>query len=50
MKARAAARAAAVRSPARPGSTLWIQGLVCGAVAAFATPTALLAGVLLAPG
>ena len=49
MKARAVAQAA-VRKPERAGSTLWIQGLVCGAVAAFATPTALLAVVLLAPG
>jgi hypothetical protein len=27
----------------------WLLGMVCGAVLAFATPTALLAGVLLAP-
>ena len=31
------------------GSFSWLQGLVCGAVLAFATPVALLAGVLLAP-
>ncbi len=31
------------------GSFSWLQGLVCGAVLAFATPVALLVGVLLAP-
>jgi hypothetical protein len=34
---------------ARRGSGLWLQGLVCGALATLATPTALLGGVLLAP-
>ena len=34
---------------ARRGSGPWIQGLVCGAVVTLATPTALLAGVLLLP-
>ena len=40
-------------TPARPrpgGSFLWLQGLVCGAVLAFATPVALLVCVLMAPG
>lgn len=37
-------------APARAkGSLLWLQGLVCGAVLAFAPATALLLGVLLAP-
>jgi len=30
-------------------SLVWLQGLLCGAVATLATPTALLLGVLLAP-
>ncbi len=29
---------------------LWLQGMLCGVLAALATPTALLMGVLLAPG
>jgi hypothetical protein len=33
----------------RRGSGPWLQGLVCGALATLATPTALLAGVLLLP-
>jgi hypothetical protein len=33
-----------------PGSSLWLLGLVCGAVATLATPVALLALALLAPG
>jgi hypothetical protein len=33
----------------RPNSLIWLQGLLCGAVATLATPTALLLGVLLAP-
>jgi hypothetical protein len=41
------------RSPAQPksgiGSMLWLQGMVCGAVLAFATPAALLGGTLMAP-
>jgi hypothetical protein len=28
---------------------MWLQGLICGALLAFATPTAVLAGALLAP-
>jgi hypothetical protein len=32
------------------GSWLWLQGLVCGAVLAFATPVALVICVLMAPG
>jgi hypothetical protein len=31
------------------GSLMWLQGLVCGAVLAFATPVAVLTSVLLAP-
>ena len=34
---------------APPRSLSWLQGLVCGAVVALATPSALLGGVLLAP-
>jgi hypothetical protein len=33
----------------RGGSLMWLQGLVCGAVLTFATPIAVLVGVLLAP-
>ena len=33
-----------------PGAGMWLQGLVCGAVVALATPCAVLAGLLLAPG
>jgi hypothetical protein len=50
------ARAARKTAPARaadrgqkPGS-LWLQGLACGALCTLATPTALLAGLLVAPG
>jgi hypothetical protein len=31
------------------GSLMWLQGLVCGALLTFATPIALLIGILLAP-
>ncbi len=31
-------------------SLLWLQGLLCGALAALVTPTALVLGMLLAPG
>jgi hypothetical protein len=34
---------------ARPHSFVWLQGLLCGALATLATPTALLLGVLLGP-
>jgi len=34
---------------AKPGKMMWLQGLACGALVTMATPTALLAGVLLAP-
>jgi hypothetical protein len=34
---------------ARTGSLLWVQGLICGAMLAFATGAALLLGILLAP-
>ena len=33
----------------KPGSLLWLQGLACGALATLATPTFVLAGLLLAP-
>jgi hypothetical protein len=37
-------------APARPGrSTLWLQGLGCGALLTFAAPMALLLSVLFAP-
>ena len=35
--------------PRRQRSFVWLQGLLCGALATLATPTALLLGVLLAP-
>lgn len=35
--------------PARRGSSGWLLGLGCGLLAALATPTAVLAGMLLAP-
>src|ERR1041384_3722306 len=35
--------------PPRQRSFVWLQGLLCGALATLATPTALLLGVLLAP-
>ncbi len=38
----------AARAP-RQHSLIWLQGLLCGAVATLATPTALLIGVLLGP-
>ena len=34
---------------AKRGSSLWLQGLICGALVTLATPTALLAGALLLP-
>ena len=36
-------------APAAKGSMLWIQGLACGALLTFATPTALVLATLLAP-
>jgi hypothetical protein len=39
----------AAAGAARGGSHLWLQGLVCGAVLAFATPVAVLVGVMLMP-
>ena len=33
-----------------PGPAVWLQGLVCGAIVALATPCAVMAGLLLAPG
>jgi hypothetical protein len=41
--------AAATKPAARRGSLRWLQGLACGLLAVLATPTALLAGVLLVP-
>jgi hypothetical protein len=37
------------RPPQQQRSLTWLQGLLCGALATVATPTALLLGVLLAP-
>jgi hypothetical protein len=37
------------QAPQGGGATLWLQGLVCGVVLLVATPSALLAGVLLLP-
>ncbi len=36
-------------APMRGGSWLWVQGLLCGALLAFATGSAVLLGMLLAP-
>ncbi len=41
--------AKAAQAAAPKGSLVWVQGMVCGALLAFATPTALMLGVLLAP-
>jgi len=38
------------RTGSKLGSLLWLQGLSCGALATLATPTAVVAGILLAPG
>jgi len=46
-KAKAAGAAASV--PPRERSLLWLHGLLCGALAALASPTALLAAGLLGP-
>ena len=40
---------AQVRHPPRRGSQTWLLGMGCGALATLATPTAVLAGLLLAP-
>ena len=40
---------ASAQRPARRGSNSWLLGLGCGVLAALATPTAVLAGLLLAP-
>jgi hypothetical protein len=42
-------QAASGPAASRHGSVTWLLGMICGAVLAFATPTALLAGFLLAP-
>jgi hypothetical protein len=44
MKAKAAGRGAR-----GPSSTVWLQGLACGAVVALATPMAVLGGLLMVP-
>jgi len=44
-----AAKAGTAPGGVRGGSYGWLQGLVCGAVMAFATPVAVLVGVLLMP-
>jgi hypothetical protein len=41
--------AKAGRAGSRLGSLLWLQGLACGAVATLATPTFIVAALLLAP-
>jgi hypothetical protein len=43
------AKAKAARAAIKPGSLLWLQGLACGALATLATPTFVLAALLLAP-
>jgi uncharacterized oligopeptide transporter (OPT) family protein len=43
-------RAAKPARGGRLGSLLWLAGLGCGALVTLATPTAVLAGCLLAPG
>ncbi len=47
-KPKAAGKTGAARQP-RQHSLIWLQGLLCGAMATLATPTALLLGVLLGP-
>ena len=41
---------AAERAPRGPGTAVSLQGLACGAVVTLATPSAVLGGLLLAPG
>jgi len=41
--------ASKAKRAAPAGSGMWLQGMICGAVLTFATPAALLAGVMLAP-
>jgi hypothetical protein len=43
------AHTAGTARPPRQHSLIWLQGLLCGAMATLATPTALLLGVLLGP-
>ncbi len=43
------APAKAAQAAAPKSSLMWVQGMVCGALLAFATPTAVMLGVLLAP-
>ncbi len=42
--------AAKAGAKAEGGSKTWLLGVACGAAVTFATPSAILAGVLLAPG
>lgn len=49
MTKRKAADAPETTPQPRQHSLVWLQGLLCGAVVALATPTALLLGVLLGP-
>ena len=44
-----ASGAPAKREAGGGGSIHWLMGMACGAILAFATPTAILGGVLLAP-
>jgi hypothetical protein len=48
-KAEASAGGNGVARQPRQHSLVWLQGLLCGALATLATPTALLLGVLLGP-
>jgi hypothetical protein len=41
---------AAGRSSRGPGAAVWLQGLACGAAVTLATPSSVLAGLLLVPG
>ena len=45
----AAPSIARATAPPRQRSLIWLQGLLCGALATLATPTALLLGILLGP-
>jgi hypothetical protein len=49
-RAPAKAEAKPPRGAAKQGSLLWLAGLGCGALMTLATPTAVVAGILLAPG
>ena len=49
MAKRSGSKKSAVAAPPRQHSLIWLQGLLCGAMATLATPTAVLLGVLLGP-